>query len=93
MPKTARVAGTGEAEIKAEKILGAAHRRAAKLTEDIREMKLLKTRLAAAVRASIETHLGLLEGLEAEPRSELEAEPRLAHLGRTRGERKPPGSA
>jgi cell division initiation protein len=82
-----------EAEIKAEKILGAAHRRAAKLTEDIREMKLLKTRLAAAVRATIETHLGLLEGLEAEPGPDGETEPRLAHLVRSRGERKPPQGA
>jgi cell division initiation protein len=79
----------GEAEIKAEKILGAAHRRAAKLTEDIREMKTLKTRLAAAVRATIETHLGLLEGLEAEPRAEAGGEARLAHLRGSRGDRNP----
>ena len=52
-----------EAEVKGEKILDAAHRRAAKLAEDIREMKLLRTRLASAVRQTIETHLGLLEGL------------------------------
>jgi cell division initiation protein len=60
----------GEAEIKAEKILGAAHRRAAKLAEDIREMKTLKVRLAASLRATIETHLGLLEGLAADPADE-----------------------
>jgi cell division initiation protein len=53
----------GEAEIKAEKILTAAHRRAAKLAADIREMQLLRTRLAASVRAVIETHLNLLDGL------------------------------
>ncbi len=53
----------GEAEIRGEKILDAAHRRAAKLSEDIREMKLLRTRLAAAVRSAFETHLRLLEGL------------------------------
>lgn len=52
-----------EAEIRAEKILDAAHRRAARLAEDIREMKALRTRLAAAVRAAIEAHLGLLDGL------------------------------
>jgi cell division initiation protein len=55
----------GEAEITAEKLLGAAHRRAAKLAEDIREMQQLRTRLAASVRAAIETHLSLLEGLSA----------------------------
>lgn len=53
----------GEAEIKAEKILAAAHRRAAKLTDDIREMKHVRTRLSASVRATIEAHLGLLDGL------------------------------
>ncbi len=57
----------GEAEIRGEKVLEVAHRRAAKLSDDIREMKMLKTRLAAAVRAAIETHLGLLETLAADP--------------------------
>jgi len=52
-----------EAEVKAEKILAATHRRSAKLAQDIREMKLLRTRLSTAIRAAIETHLGLLEGL------------------------------
>lgn len=53
----------GQAEVKAEKILDAAHRRSAKLAEDIRELKSLRTRLTAAVRTTIETHLTLLEGL------------------------------
>jgi cell division initiation protein len=56
-----------EAEVKAEKVLDAAHRRVAKLAEDIREMRVLRTRLAASVRAAIETHLALLDGLAAEP--------------------------
>jgi cell division initiation protein len=60
--KEAEIA-VGEAEIKAEKILAAAHRRAAKLTDDIREMKYVRTRLSASVRATIEAHLGLLDGL------------------------------
>lgn len=55
-----------EAEVKAEKVLDAAHRRVAKLAEDIREMRLLRTRLAASVRSAIETHLALLEGLASE---------------------------
>ena len=46
-----------EAEVKGEKILDAAHRRAAKLAEDIREMKALRSRLAVALRTTIETHL------------------------------------
>ena len=52
-----------EAEVKAEKVLDAAHRRLAKLAEDVREMKLLRSRIATAVRTTIETHLSLLEGL------------------------------
>jgi cell division initiation protein len=80
-----------EAEIKGEKILDAAHRRAAKLAEDIREMKSLKVRLAAALRATIETHLGLLEGLAVDPAEERAA----GHgpQGPSRGDRKPrPGA-
>lgn len=53
----------GEAEIRAEKVLDAAHRRASKLAGDLREMKFLRTRLSASVRAAIETHLGILDGL------------------------------
>ncbi len=73
-----------EAELQAEKIVEAAHRQAARLKEDIREMKRLRTRVAAAIRATIESHLRLLDGLaqdapaEAEPRRPLaeRAEPR-----------------
>ena len=55
----------GEAEVKAEKILDAAHRRAAKLGDEIREMRGLRTRLAQALRATLETHLGLVDSIEA----------------------------
>lgn len=65
----------GEAELRGEKVLEAAHRRAAKLADDIREMKLVKTRLSAAVRAAIETHLGLLETLSADPQEDPTAPP------------------
>ena len=58
-------------------------RRAAKLAEDIREMKQLKTRLSAAVRATIETHLGLLEGLAADPPDDPVLEGKIAYLTRT----------
>jgi cell division initiation protein len=60
----------GEAEIKAEKVLDAAHRRATKLAGDLREMKQLRIRLAASVRATIETHLGLLDALAKTPPEE-----------------------
>ena len=55
-----------EAEVKAEKVIDSAHRRVAKLSEDIREMRGLRSRIAAAVRSTIETHLALLEGLSEE---------------------------
>lgn len=79
----------GEAEIRAEKILDSAHRRATEIAEDIREMKLLRTRLAAAVRGAVETHLALLEGLAEDPFEEDPIlEGRIATLCRTRGRRR-----
>jgi cell division initiation protein len=56
-----------EAEVKAEKILTASHRRVAKLAQDIREMKLLRARLSTAIRTVVENHLTLLEGLSQDP--------------------------
>lgn len=74
-----------EAEVQGEKVLEAAHRRATRLAEDIREMKLLRRRLAAALRSTIENHLGLLESLAEEAPSEDEAiESRVAVLSRSR---------
>ncbi len=70
----------GEAEIKAEKLLDAAHRRVAKLAEDIREMRMLRTRIATAVRCSIETHLALLEGLAEESPEDPILEGKVAYL-------------
>jgi cell division initiation protein len=52
-----------EAEMKAEKILAASHRRAARLAQDIREMRLLRARLSTTIRAAIDTYLSLLDGL------------------------------
>lgn len=73
----------GEAELQGEKVLDAAHRRAATLAEDIREMKALKTQLASAVRTTIETHLGLLEGLAADPPNDPILEGKVAYLNRS----------
>lgn len=56
-----------EVEVRAEKILDASHRRAARLNEDIREMRALRSRLGEALRSAAETHLALLETLEADP--------------------------
>ena len=72
----------GQAEVRAEKILDAAHRRAAKLAEDIREMKGVRSRLASAVRTTIETHLALLEGLAEEPAEDPLLDGKVAFLTR-----------
>jgi cell division initiation protein len=53
-----------EAEVKAEKVLDAAHRRASKLGEDIRELRAMRSRLAHALRQTIETHLSLVEAIQ-----------------------------
>jgi len=72
----------GEAEIRGEKILDAAHRRAAKLAADIREMKNLRCRLAASVRSTIGTHLSLLEGLAEDPPDDPQLETTIASFAR-----------
>jgi cell division initiation protein len=81
----------GEAEIKGEKVLDAAHRRAATLAEDIRSMKQLKGQLSASVRASIETHLGLLESLAADAPEDPYLEGKVSYLTKVRTEAKAGG--
>lgn len=73
-----------EAEVKAEKVLDAAHRRAAKLSDDIRAMRTLRGRLAAALKQTIQTHLALLDTLSADGEVEAEAE-KIAYLTRPKG--------
>ena len=72
----------GEAEVKAEKILDAAHRRAAKITEEIREMRGLRTRLAESLRAALDAHRALVDNLE-EASHEDEDEGKVTYLART----------
>jgi cell division initiation protein len=69
-----------EAEVKAEKILAASHRRAAKLAQDIREMKLLRTRLGTTIRATIETHLGLLDSLSQDDSENAADDDKVSYL-------------
>ena len=73
-----------EAEVKAEKVLDAEHRRAAKLAEDIRTMRQLRARMAAALRQTIETHLALLDTLASGGSEDAEAE-KVAYLTRPKG--------
>jgi cell division initiation protein len=56
-----------EAEVKAEKILDAAHRRAGRIGEEIQELRGLRSRLSASMRSSLETHLALVDALETDP--------------------------
>ena len=53
---------------------------AAKLAEEIREMKSLRTRLAANVRAVIETHMGLLDGLATDDPEEAVQDGKVSYL-------------
>ena len=73
-----------EAEVKAEKVIDAAHRRVAKLGEDIREMRSLRTRIASAVRSTIETHLALLEGLSEEGEEDPMHDGKIAFLAQAK---------
>ncbi len=59
-----------QVEIRAEKILDASHRRAACLAQDIQDMRALRVRLGQALRSAAETHLSILETLEADPEPE-----------------------
>lgn len=78
----------GEAEIQGEKILEAAHRRAASLADDIREMKGLRSRMAGSLRSTIEHHLSMLDHLTEIPESEdPDIERRVHVLGRSSQER------
>lgn len=79
-----------QAEIKAEKILDASHRRAAKLAEDIRELKRLRSRLGSSLRSSVETHFALLDTL-LEDDAEEPDEAKIAYLARPEKKQVAPG--
>jgi cell division initiation protein len=81
----------GEAEVRAEKVLDAAHRRATTLAIDLREMKELRTRLAASVRATIDTHIGLLDALAKDPPDEPSLGTSAAFLASGSADRKDQG--
>ena len=79
-----------EVEIRAEKILDASHRRAARLAQDIRDMRALRVRLGQALRSAAETHLSILATLEADPEPEPLIDARnegaIAYLSRSAGD-------
>jgi len=83
-----------EAEIQGEKVLDAAHRRASRLAEDLREMRLLRGRVAAALRATLEHHLRLVEHLAEDPDLDDPAlEGRIQALARGRDPQSPSGAS
>ncbi|MEE2672215.1 MAG: DivIVA domain-containing protein [Myxococcota bacterium] len=71
----------GEAEVRAEKILDAAHRRAAKIGEEIREMRGIRTRLAEALRTTLDAHRAYVDSIE-EANQEDEALAEVTYLAR-----------
>ena len=50
------------------------------LAQDIREMKLLRARLGTTIRAAIETHLSLLEGLSQDDPEGGQDEDKVSYL-------------
>jgi cell division initiation protein len=72
----------GSAEVQAEKILDACHRRAARLAEEIREMRGLRTRLAVALRSTIESHLAMVDSIQDAAEDE-SGEAVVTYLART----------
>ncbi len=61
-----------EAEVKAEKVIDAAHRRAAKISEEITELKRQRCTLEASLRATLQSHLSWIDE-KAEKNRELDA--------------------
>ena len=74
-----------EAEVRAEKILDATHRRAAKISEDISELKRQRMSLEAAIRATIQSHLSMLDALREENKDQDELDEKLKFLLRKNG--------
>ncbi len=69
-----------QAEVRAEKILDQARRRASRIASDIREMKLIRSQIASVVRNSIETHLALLDSLAEETPEERLLEAKASYV-------------
>ena len=76
---------SAEAEVRAEKILDAAHRRAAKISEDISELKRQRMSLESSIRATIQSHLSMLDGLREENKDQDELDEKLKFLLRKNG--------
>ncbi len=73
-----------EAELQAEKILEASHKRAARIAEDIREMKTIRSRLSAALRQTLETHMALVDTLGAIDENEEDRDNKVTYLSQAK---------
>jgi cell division initiation protein len=76
-----------EAELRAEKIIDAGHRRSAQLSEEIRGLRQLRGGLAGSLRATIETHLKIIDSFEFEPEAqEVDAPSAVTYRARSSAE-------
>ena len=75
----------GEAELRAEKVLAASHRRAGQLAEEIRELKAVRIRVGAALRQTLESHLQLVDSLTAIDPADQDHD-KVSYLAAERGE-------
>lgn len=69
-----------EAELQAEKILGQAHNRLARIHEDISELKRQRAQFEVRLRALVEAHLKLLEAEGERDREMVELEDKIKIL-------------
>ena len=81
----------GEAEIRAEKIIDASHRRAARLAENIRELRGLRSQIAESLRSVLDTQLALVERLTRDPSTDALVDGlvdgKIAYLGQAKAGR------
>jgi cell division initiation protein len=69
-----------EAELKGEKIIDAAHRRGAKIAESIIELKRQRVSLEASLRATLQSHLSMLESRTEEAEASEALDEKLKYL-------------
>ncbi len=69
-----------EAELKGEKVIDAAHRRAARISEEIIDMKRQRVSVEAALRSTLQSHLSILDTREEENKSLDELDEKLKFL-------------
>lgn len=69
-----------EAELKGEKVIDAAHRRAARISEEIIELRRQRVSVEAALRSTLQSHLSIIDAREEENKSLDELDKKLKFL-------------